>query len=186
MQLELSVTNRVVDLIGEGVDVALRPYTPRTAQHSVDLRLRRLGGTPFALFAAPSMADVTLADLDGQLVGHPILRMAPMIARSFSGWAALASSRTVVTVDDFDSVVALISAGVGVGVAPRLVADEALASGRIVQVHHDLELGGSEVCLMWPESRHLSPRVRAFVDHFVEWVPRLGLVPPGRWPLGSA
>ncbi|TNE85328.1 MAG: LysR family transcriptional regulator [Deltaproteobacteria bacterium] len=185
VHIELRVSNRVVDLVEEGVDVAFRPYTPQTPMRSGDLRIRMLGGAPFGLYAAPELAEVDVAALDGLLIGHPILRIARMASRFFPGWSRLHACSTPIVVDDFDSVVALAAAGAGVAVAPELVAAHLLEDGRLVRVCTELDLGGSEMCLMWPASRHLAPRVRAFVDHCVAWAPRLGLEPPGTWKLGA-
>jgi len=42
------------------------------------------------------------------------------------------------------------------------------AGGDVVRVLPDYEQEGATASLIWPASRHLAPRVRAFIDHAVE------------------
>ncbi|HEY5372574.1 MAG TPA: LysR substrate-binding domain-containing protein, partial [Polyangiaceae bacterium] len=70
--------------------------------------------------------------------------------------------------------------GAGVAVLPAFFCAEAVRAGRLAQVLDDWSVGRSEIHVVYPGSRHLSARVRLFVDALVE---RFTTLPP--WLLGS-
>jgi DNA-binding transcriptional LysR family regulator len=69
--------------------------------------------------------------------------------------------------------------GAGVAVLPAFFCAEALRAGHLAPVLEDWSLGRSEIHVVYPGSRHLSARVRLFVDALVE---RFTQLPP--WQLG--
>ncbi|PCH67192.1 MAG: hypothetical protein COC06_11675 [Bacteroidales bacterium] len=61
--------------------------------------------------------------------------------------------------------------GVGLCLLPTVAAD--FTSGRLVRILQDFEAYDRTVYLVYPHSRHLASKVRAFVDHAAEWFKRL-------------
>jgi len=75
---------------------------------------------------------------------------------------------THVSVDDTDAYVAAGLAGLGlIRVASYMVAGH-IAEGGLVRLLADIEAPPEPVSLLYPQSRHLAPAVRAFVDWSVE------------------
>jgi len=58
--------------------------------------------------------------------------------------------------------------GLGIGGIPDFLACDALAEGRLVQVLPDYVDPPNRLSLVWPSSRHLSPKIRVFVDFMSE------------------
>ncbi|MCA3139430.1 MAG: LysR family transcriptional regulator, partial [Rhodocyclaceae bacterium] len=74
-----------------------------------------------------------------------------------------------VSANDADTHVALTLAGLGIAQCPRtLVLAEHIAAGRLVPILTEWSAGRLPLYVMYPRNRHLSVRVRAFVDWIVE------------------
>ncbi len=64
-------------------------------------------------------------------------------------------------------VASAIEADGGIGMMPELMAIGLMARAPIERVLAGWEMPAATMSLLWPVSRHLSPRVRAFIDFFV-------------------
>ena len=58
--------------------------------------------------------------------------------------------------------------GAGIALLPTMEGDAWVARGELLRVLPPYEGQGATVSLVWPASRHLAPRIRAFIDHAVE------------------
>lgn len=169
--VELDLTNRVVDLAGEGFDLALRPDAPRAG--SSGLAGRRIARMGAGLYASPSYlegrgrptAPPALASHD--LVQHRVLPRDRVVLRDDEGVEREAPLRTVMVLNDFALITAAAAAGAGIAVAPDLMARPYVERGELEPVLPSLHAMRGELWLIWPEVRQLAPRVRAFVDHLV-------------------
>ena len=65
----------------------------------------------------------------------------------------------------------LLVAGLGIGALPSFLADPAIADGRLARVLPDLPAAPRHVYAVYPTSRHLQPKVKAFVDFLAEHLP---------------
>ena len=59
-------------------------------------------------------------------------------------------------------------AGAGVCVLPLFLAGPLMRQGRLAHVLPDWSLPGGHMSLLWPQSRHLAPRVRVFIDFMAD------------------
>jgi len=168
VQLDIGCGERVVDLVQEGIDCALRGG-PVADQ---DLVARPVGNMRFCLCAAPSY-----------LASAPrLVSVEDLPAHRYLGFVFAATGRQHVQVllrgDQryvieqlpamrFNSAAAYIAAGVaGLGILniPRGEAAPHLRSGALVEVLPDWQLGSMPISLVYPYARRLSLRVRAFTD----------------------
>ena len=69
-----------------------------------------------------------------------------------------------------------VADGAGIGLLPRYVAERLEATGQLVPLLPGWEFGAGALWLVWPASRRLSPRVRAFVDHAVTYAETRGFL----------
>ncbi len=181
--VELRVDERLVDLVDEGVDLAIRGHRGRLAPRA-GVIARRLGVLPAGLFAAPEYLDKrgrpqTLA----QLEGHALLVPSEAVfgpAWPFSAERALGfEARPALRSNEFRSLLAAATAGCGVGAVPLFIAQEALRAGRVERVLPGYSIETGALSAVWPRARNLSPRIRTFVDHLVEHlVPALAVHAP--------
>lgn len=151
VEVELQVTNRLVDLLEEGIDIAFRTHGGPLASRD-DLVARRLGTLGFRAYAHP---DVALQESPPVVSHHRVLRDA-------------LGREPVLTANDYHPVAALLAAGAGIGLLPDFVAGPFVARGQLVEVPRDLDHAPATVSLVWLRSRHLAPRVRAFIDLAVD------------------
>lgn len=163
IRFEISITDRHVDLVREGFDVALRAG----AVANVDWMVRRIATLPFVLVAAPEWLDragrpTTREDLSG--VAHIRYRLG---SHAYPIRFADGAEFPINGVLDTDSGQAMrIAALSGTGVAQllRLAVAEDLAAGRLVEV-----LPGDPLATVPIHAAHafgrLAPlRVQAFID----------------------
>ncbi len=178
IRLEISVTDRFVDLVHDGIDVAVRIG----ALDDSTLMARRLAPNRRVVAAAPSyLARAGRPAVPNDLLAHNCLVYAEpgrALAWVFNG----GDERITVPVTGSlrcNSAEVLLQAaldGVGIIRMSAYVMVDALADGRLVTLLPAYEVRESEVYAVYPAGRHLSPKVRAFIDHLVATVGR-----PGYW-----
>jgi LysR family transcriptional regulator for bpeEF and oprC len=176
IRLELGCSDRPVDLIEEGVDCVVR------GGDLVDSSLvaRRIATMPFITCAAPSYLErygtpAHPNDLErhrcvryfmpksGRLVDLEFTRGNERVAPMVDG---------LVAVNDGDAYAAAGLAGLGVMVVPRFMVEAALADGRLVPLLDDWATDPLPIYVMYPQNRHLSAKVRVFVDWVAELLAR--------------
>lgn len=170
VHIETTATARHVDLAAEGIDVALRAGTDMDAG-VVARVLRRLRvlvvGAPGYLqqHGAPQVA--------ADLAGHSCVRRfargrAPSRYWPLRDGGQVPVSGRIVT-NSLKLHVGAALAGHGLALVPTTFASAKLASGALVPVLTDVVGDDSVFAVVYPEKEYLDPKVRAFVDHCVEW-----------------
>ncbi|HTJ43995.1 MAG TPA: LysR substrate-binding domain-containing protein [Kofleriaceae bacterium] len=166
IQLELDLADRIVDLIEEGVDLGIRfgPLIEST------LIARKLGALQLRACAAPSYVSkrgapttpAQLADHD-TLVFAPSGRAVPWMLHGPGGVVDATPRGRLVS----NGVLALrdaTRAGAGISLLPELVLADDVAAGRLVYVLDGWSMQQSELFAVYPSTRNLSPKVRAFLE----------------------
>lgn len=174
LRVDLDMSDRVQDIVGQGFDLALRVATLGDSE----LVARRLAPNPRLLCAAPRYlrvhgTPVTLADLDRhQCIGlHAVPRWPFVVAGTLRRRRVEARVLT-------SSVEAARTAAVqGLGLAMLAFWDvhEQLRAGSLVRV--DLEDAAMEELSVWaltPTRRYVPERVKVFLDALEEEMARLG------------
>ena len=167
VKVEVVCSDRVVDLIEEGFDVAIRAGS--LADGSLVAR-RLMESIPHFLVASP--AYVTRRGSPGEpseLARHDCLIFGG--ARDPRTWRFRKSGRQVdvtvagrATINDFQLLRQSALAGHGIARLPAQVACDDLRTGRLVRVIDDWQTAEVPLSLVYPSTRHLSPKVRAFID----------------------
>jgi DNA-binding transcriptional LysR family regulator len=171
VSVEFSLSNAHANLVDEGFDVAVRA-TARLADSS--LVVRKLGEVEHALYAAPAYLEKHGAPASkDDLARHACVTFrGKELARSWPLFGpdgdAAAQVQGRVGGDDLAFVRAVVLAGGGVGLLPRLncAADE--AAGRLVRVLPKLRARGATLYLLHPPASNVPARVAAFRDYLVE------------------
>jgi DNA-binding transcriptional LysR family regulator len=177
---ELQLSDRPVDLVEEGVDVALRiGHLPETA-----LVARRVGGLRRMVLASPDYlarrgTPAVPADLEGhEVVLFSILGAAPdwRFARPQGGGEEELVVRVAprFTVTGAEAAVEAACAGRGLVRALSYQVAEELADGRLVRLLRAFEPPPVPVHLVFPTARLMALRLRAFLDFAA---PRLSSLP---------
>lgn len=171
--VELRVSNRVVDLVEEGVDVALRVRP--TLDDSGSLVVKQLGLTRGLLVASPSQMA-----RQGQPRGIDDLGRLDSVAMSAvdgraqlrlfgpGGVEHLLTHRPRYVADDLLTLKAAVQDGIGMCGLPDYMCSEALARGQLVEVLPGWAPGTAHVHAVFPSRRGLVPAVRRFLDFLGE------------------
>ncbi|HLG83551.1 MAG TPA: LysR substrate-binding domain-containing protein [Bradyrhizobium sp.] len=173
IRLSFDASSRVLDLVDEGVDVAIRiGELPPSS-----LVARRLTTTPVVLVAAKSyLARRGIPAVPGDLVGHDILNLRPEAEPEL--WSLTRDDRNTQTVNVAPAVAVhdpgllldLVRQGLGVAPAPLLYARQAIDRGEIVRILPDYVRSVVPIHAVYPSRRMLAPKVRAFVEFAAEVV----------------
>ncbi|ATQ41324.1 LysR family transcriptional regulator [Caulobacter mirabilis] len=169
VQLDLALTDHVIDLLDERADVAIRVGRLQSSQ----LMARKLGESRKVVVASPDYlarhgTPRTVADLaDHQLMGFCFQRsVQDWLFLDERGETAPYLGATRILVSDGETMRRLTLDGVGLGRQGRFHVEHDIAAGRLVPVleafnPHDIE----EIHAVYVgQGGHLPARVRAFID----------------------
>ena len=168
IRLEISVSDRQIDLLREGVDCVLRIGELR----DVPLVARRLGTLPQLTCASADYltrhgTPTTLADLEGhQAVDYLSASSGKPVPFEFTvdGRVESRSLPATVAVNNGDAYVAACAAGFGLIQAPSYHVTRQLASGEFAEVLPGHRPPTLPLHALYPPNRQLSARVRVFID----------------------
>ncbi|HYE00777.1 MAG TPA: LysR family transcriptional regulator [Alphaproteobacteria bacterium] len=163
---ELSLNDRVVDLVEEGYDLAVR--IGRLADSS--LVARRLAPARMAVAAAPDyLARHGAPARPEDLARHACLTYSYAAAGDewrFEGPDGPAAVRVAgpFRANNGDAVLAAGLAGLGVLLQPTFIVGEALAAGRLVALLPGWRPAELAIHAVYPSGRHVPPKLRSLVD----------------------
>jgi DNA-binding transcriptional LysR family regulator len=168
LRLQCIVTNRRVDLIHEGVDVAIR--VRERLDTDADLQVKRIGISRRLLVASPTLlAEKGEPTTPAELVAFPILYQEE---RGDSAWHLTAENGETTAVaieprlatDSFDVLIAAACQGAGIALLPAANCQGALATGALVRVLPDWIGTDGILHLVFVSRRGMLPSVRALID----------------------
>lgn len=168
---DLDLSDRAVDLIDEGFDLAVRIGT--IGQQG--LVSRRIGWTRTLCCAAPAYLAHHGPPLSPEdLARHECLTYTHVpVPNTWHFESATGDTHTVrITprhrANNGRMLVELAVRGLGVVIEPDFIVAPEIRSGRLVRLLSDLELPRGPIAAVYPSRRHLSAKVRAFVDFLAE------------------
>lgn len=173
VELTLTVSDRTVELVQEGIDCVIRAGTP---EDSPTLVAKRIAAFEWVTCASPEYLaqygePKNLEDLaEHQVVGYLSSRTARSLEWHFvvDGEDRSVRMRERLIVNDTDAYVTCAVEGLGLIRAGSYMVRDHLASGRLVRVLTDYRSPAVPLSVLYPKNRHLSPTVRAFVDWVAE------------------
>ena len=170
VRFDVSVSDRVVDLVEEGFDLAVRVGAPGSEQ----LVARRLGRIEMWLAAAPAyLATHGRPQSPDDLTGHRLLSYAnvasPYLWRLVGpgGESREVAVRGPLHANSGEVLTAAAAAGLGINCEPDFMVAPLIAAGALERVLPDWSGPGSDILVVYPSRRHLSAKVRLFVEHLL-------------------
>jgi DNA-binding transcriptional LysR family regulator len=177
VQVELILTNRTLNLVDEGIDLAIRAGPLADSS----LVARKVGDLEAALCASPRYVEKhgtpeTLGDLaDHRLVVFRAKDLETTWTLRGPEGDEEVRVRGRVGGDDFMFVRAIILAGGGIGLLPRIVSAQDEQDGRLVRVLPQYEMQSGPLHVVYPSGQNLPARVTAFRDFVLEaYTARIG------------
>lgn len=168
LDIELSVATERADLIGGGLDLAIRAGTLPESR----LVARRIGLTRRRLVAAPGYlaargAPKTAADLTAHdtLVFRPLTPSAEWTIADPDGRMRRVPLRPRLLSDSGEALLEAARAGMGIAYAPDWMVHEALASGSLTAVLPDWSRAGAPIHAVHASAGQPPAKVRLFIDH---------------------
>ncbi|MET3443809.1 DNA-binding transcriptional LysR family regulator [Variovorax paradoxus] len=174
IQLDMGVSDRMVDLIGENVDCVVRggELTDQS------LMARRVGDLQLKVCAAPDYLERAgtpshpreLEDTHHRIVGYHWSRTGKTFpyAMRRGGEHIEVQGRYVLAVDDGNAYLAAGLAGLGVLWLPDYMCKAHLARGELVPLFEDWQLDPMPMYVAFPPNRHVSAKLRVFIDWIAE------------------
>jgi DNA-binding transcriptional LysR family regulator len=169
LRVQVIMTNRRVDLIEEGVDIAIR--IRERLDTDADVQLKKIGTSKRILVSAPQLlAAIGRPSAPGDLKRFPLLHQQEQPGPS--DWTLTSRAGQKETIEfqarlasgDFGLLVAAACAGVGIALVPRGNCSAELTSGRLVHVLPTWSAPEGIVHLVFTSRRGMLPGVRAVVD----------------------
>ncbi|MDR6670061.1 LysR family transcriptional regulator [Rhizobium sp. 1399] len=169
INLDLDFTDRLVDVIEEGFDAVIRTGEVRDTR----LMSRKLGTFRHVIVASPEyLATYSRPDVPEDLLDHRCLHHRFANSGRLEPWPlvrdgiALKLDLPVTTVaSTLEPLIYLAERSFGITCLPPFAVASEIAEGKLVRLLDDHLDDTGTFRVLWPSSRYLSPKVRAFVDY---------------------
>ncbi len=169
IQLDLDLSSRLVDLIGERFDLAIRMGT---LANDSTLVARKIDEQHFGLYASPIYLGLHPAPKHpDELLQHVAVRLLSdhgdsipwKLSRGKAMWEGVPSGR--LALNSIGLIQQLLLDGVGIGALPDRFAQEDVRMKRLVRVLPEWCLPSVPAWAVMPMRRYLPAKTRAFLDH---------------------
>lgn len=171
IELDVTFSDRVVNVVDEGFDLAVRVGRPGDSS----LIIRRLCAVRIVVVGAPSY----LEKHDALASPSDLAQHACIIDTNFrepnrwpfkgeTGEVEMASVDGRIRYSNAEACVQAAELGLGLACVPAFVAGDALRSGRLIRLLPSFEPDPYDVHVLYPHSRHLAAKVRLLVDFLSE------------------
>lgn len=172
INIDLLLSDQQLDLIQDGIDMSFRVGQLEDSS----LIGRYLGDVRGILCASPEyLKNNPTPTHPNELLENHVLMTAPQ----WSQWhmtgpnkeeVNLTVGKTRVAANDFATLYALALAGSGIAPLPMMIAAPAIRHGKLIAILPNWPFDSAPVHALYPSNRHLSAKVRAFVDFVIDSV----------------
>jgi len=169
LQVDLRASDRIVDLVAEGVDVAIRIGWLRDSS----MRATKLGEFEQWVVASPGYLEAAgTPKRPPDLAAHEWVALtllpAPLTWKFTSRRGRVETVRMSARVrtDSAAALRALVLGGAGIGATVRLSVEDDVRAGRLVRLLPEWQLPRGGIHAVYPPGRHVPARVRAFVEFY--------------------
>ena len=171
--LDISLDDRIVDLVEEGFDMAVRVAEMTDSS----LIVRRLGDFGVSIYASPKLIETY-----GMPASPRDLTDKPCVidtnSRSRNVWQFIDSKKekyavTVKAIIEANSPEVMrraVVSGAGFGIVPDIIAGSDLVAGRLIRLFDNDSPNNRGIYAVYPHRRYLPARVRTFVDFLAGWI----------------
>ena len=169
--------NRYMDIIDNNIDVAIRT---REVEPDSNITIRKLAETRRILTASPRYlaqhgVPKTLEDLQRhRLLVYTLANKPHEFRFTKDGKTTTLTLKGVMEANDGQILRAAALDGMGILVQPSYIVYEDIVAGRLVPLLDDWDLPRLAINLAYPSRKHLSAKVRTFIDFMAEHFEKMG------------
>jgi DNA-binding transcriptional LysR family regulator len=168
VQLDLDFTDRLVDVVEEGFDAVIRTGQPSDSR----LMSRNVGRFRLKIVASPDyLARCGVPETPDDLVLHQCLHQRSPSTGKLRPWPfARGERREKVVLPErmsataVDPLIELAIGGLGIACLPPFAIRKEIAGGALVSILDKWVTETDQFNVLWPASRQITPKLRAFVD----------------------
>jgi len=173
INVEVLLTNQYVDMVAKGIDAAIR-----SGASDSSLVSHRLGSVPYWICASPTyLATHPEPTHPQELTQHTCLSIVSDNLSEIIPWS-LKRGKEIAEIkvphrlraNDFLLLKQLLVSGSGIGFVPSTLAIDEIQAGTLVRLLADWQLAERDLYLVYPSDRHLSPKLRAWVEFVYQQV----------------
>lgn len=180
--VDLRLSDRFVDIVEEGIDVAVR------IGELADSRLlsRRLASHRLCCFASPAyLTRRGTPSHPDELAEHDTVNLRYQSSGHMFRWPFRVGDREIeilpssgIIVDASEALIATLAADGGIGIGADFIAAPLVARGELVPVLSGYAVERHNITAVWPESRRANPAMRAFLSHLQDVLAERAAAPP--------
>lgn len=172
VDIKLNLTDHKVDIVKEGVDIALRIGSLK----SDSVIAKRIASIRLAILASPDYLERKgTPNNTAELGGHDFLNYSYSEQNQLQHFLDLdpreAKIRSPITANNGDLLVSLASLGQGIIIQPTFIAGNAIKAGRLVEIMPEHALPDLGLFLVYANRQFMPSRVRAFIDFASHYYP---------------
>jgi DNA-binding transcriptional LysR family regulator len=171
VELDFDFNDRIVDVIDDGFDAVIRSGDLPDSR----LMSRRLSPFCFVLCAAPAyLENAGFPQTPADLKGHKCIRFRFPTSGKLQEWSMkgvqepTAGMQTVLTCNNMEALRGATFDGFGIAYTPDFLVRDLTESGALLTVLDEYLSNPGQFWILWPSNRHLSPKVRVFVDFMAQ------------------
>lgn len=164
-RVEMIATNRLVDLVGEGVDLAIRigPLKDST------MIARKFLDSQASLWASAAYVKKHgLPKHPRDLEKHACIGFVSdknnRIRLSRNGESLDVAFPSRIVVDDMEAMKVFVMQGDGIGLIPHFLCEEEMRLGKMVRVLPQWSWNAMQLSFVYPAQRFVAPKVQAFIE----------------------
>ena len=170
IQLDIDYSDRLVDVIEEGFDAVIRTGEPADSR----LIARRMGSCRKVLVGSPAYFERKgTPRLPQDLNSHDCLIYRYPATGKLDTWPVGSFEegvilKAVMVTNTLDPQICFAESGLGIACVAEIAVRRQLQQGSLITVLDEFNHNQMVFNVLWPSGRHLSPRIRVFVDFMVE------------------
>lgn len=172
INLEVEFTDKFINILEEGVDVAIRIASLTDSS----LIARKLGRAQIVFCASPAYLEkYGTPQHPDELINHRFLeysyidRPSELRYRLANGETGMTTINGVMKANSAFMLREALLKGVAMGIFPTFIIHDAIKSGQVVQVLKDVTIEPERsIYALFPHNRHMSAKVRLFIDFIAE------------------
>jgi len=175
MEVELIVTNRVVDLVGEGVDIGIRAGELEDST----LLSKKLISARMTFVASPAYLKKNgTPSSPKDLLSHEYIQFSEIpdtfvlnrTENSRSKETTKIKLKGRVKVDDLGTIKSFALIGQGIALIPNFLCRTELQQGKLIHLIPQWQLGSGFFTLVYPAQKFIPPKVQAFIESASEFI----------------